>query len=385
MRFLLIAALAAGCASGSDDATTTDAEPKMEPPSGELSGDIQPEPMRGCEPPQALCDGACANTMTSTAHCGACGHACATGDVCLMGDCVADCAELTACGASCVDLDGDRENCGECGEACPADRECRGGACVCPAGHVLCGTACVALSTDAAHCGACESPCAEGEICEGGDCTIPIPPEADCNDALDNDEDALFDCEDPDCWGATRSCDASCGVGIETCGGGEWGACEGTSGPTEEICGDGVDQDCDGGDLRAPDEHEPNDSCEACREVGGEDPSAVVLGRFDSVDDIVDCYKFNAVDNWYTGETVRVELMNMPDHHDYALYLFRGETSCHDLDFIGESDNEGSANESISWPERFGWDDTETYYVRIVRKRGHDCASNYTLSITGLQ
>jgi beta-lactamase superfamily II metal-dependent hydrolase len=50
--------------------------------------------------------------------------------------------------------------------------------------------------------------------------------------------------------GETRSCGSSdvgaCSFGIETCGGGAWGACVGAVAPVVEICENGSDDDCDG-------------------------------------------------------------------------------------------------------------------------------------------
>jgi beta-lactamase superfamily II metal-dependent hydrolase len=50
--------------------------------------------------------------------------------------------------------------------------------------------------------------------------------------------------------GETRSCGTTdigaCSLGLETCGGGAWGACEGAMEPVAEICDNGLDDDCDG-------------------------------------------------------------------------------------------------------------------------------------------
>lgn len=42
-----------------------------------------------CTAPAVSCGGACVNTQTSNAHCGACDNACPTGNICRAGDCVA--------------------------------------------------------------------------------------------------------------------------------------------------------------------------------------------------------------------------------------------------------------------------------------------------------
>ena len=58
----------------------------------------------------------------------------------------------------------------------------------------------------------------------------------------------IAECSD----GETRSCGTSdvgmCGLGLETCGGGAWGACVGAVEPVSEICDNGQDDDCDGFD-----------------------------------------------------------------------------------------------------------------------------------------
>jgi hypothetical protein len=47
------------------------------------------------------------------------------------------------------------------------------------------------------------------------------------------------------CEGATRACTSACGMGVETCRGGEFTACTARQ-PTAENCSNGIDDDCDG-------------------------------------------------------------------------------------------------------------------------------------------
>lgn len=74
------------------------------------------------------------------------------------------------------------------------------------------------------------------ELCNGRD--------DDCNGTVD-DPELGCDCTD----GARRPCGASdvgdCELGVQTCIGGRWGACDGEVRPRDEVCGGG-DEDCDG-------------------------------------------------------------------------------------------------------------------------------------------
>ena len=85
--------------------------------------------------------------------------------------------------------------------------------------------------------------------------------ESDCTDGLDNDEDGLTDCDDPDCADNAQ---------VQVCGGGG-----GEVGPdgrenTDEACGDGVDNDGDGLIDCADQDCFGNPRIEACAgEVGG--------------------------------------------------------------------------------------------------------------------
>ncbi len=61
---------------------------------------------------------------------------------------------LTMCGGACVDTQTDDAHCGACGVGCTGGT-CTAGACVCPMGRTLCAGRCVDLQTDIDHCGAC--------------------------------------------------------------------------------------------------------------------------------------------------------------------------------------------------------------------------------------
>lgn len=100
----------------------------------------------------------------------------------------------------------------------------------CPLGFAECGDACVDIGRDPAHCGACGQSCG-ADLCAGARCVdfdVPVPmdkpdagvvpapdaststPDAgpvcvpvveDCFNGVDDDCDALTDCEDPECAG----------------------------------------------------------------------------------------------------------------------------------------------------------------------------------------
>lgn len=294
---------------------------------------------------------------------------------------------LTECGAACADLMTDRMHCGRCDRACPGDRDCRAGACVCPEGTTECNGQCVDTNTDRNNCGICGRVCGADEFCSTGTCEcMGGNRETSCLDGEDNDCDMLIDCMDDDCIGASRPCMGMCGQGAETCeGSGVWGVCEGGNGEME-ICGDGIDQDCDGSDLRMPDSFEPNNDCSTCKLVSATaDPNITIMGSFDSVDDDVDCYEFEADDGNSYREHIRLGLTNIPMGHDYDLVLYASEADCNANEPLASSLEFDNADESIDWGERFGSDDSGTYYIRVLRFQGFTCSESYSLTIDGLR
>ncbi len=337
-----------------------------------------------CEPPLQRCEERCVDVRSDPAHCGACGRFCSGGDFCEMGECVRACSgRFTRCGGACVDLRTDPRHCGACGEACPEGWACEGMRCRCPGGQTECGGTCVDTDTSQEHCGLCGRQCAGNERCVMGSCRLLR--EAACDDGIDEDEDGATDCEDEDCMGATRSCEGPCGMGVERClGGGSWGDCEGGDG-SAEICGDGIDQDCDGTDPRNPDAFEPNDDCGSCALLASDpDPMVTVMPSFDSVEDAVDCFRFEAVDNVDPTEEIVVELSAIPEGHDYDVYLYRGLAACERREAEAYGISSGNTPERIVWSERFGRDDSGFWYVRVVRFRGHSCTQGYSLRVAGL-
>jgi hypothetical protein len=116
--------------------------------------------------------------------------------------------------------------------------------------------------TDCGESGCNAQACGpNGRTCIAGNCTclldggISEPTEVSCADGRDNDCDALADCADPDCNGA------SCGVGCACAGGAK----------TETLCSDGMDND---GDTNA-DCMDANCSHKACNVAS---PASVCCG-----------------------------------------------------------------------------------------------------------
>jgi hypothetical protein len=110
-----------------------------------------------------VCGGTCVNPATDPAHCGGCGNACASNQVCNKGGCAAGCdPDLTQCGASCIDSTTDAANCGGCGSSCGIG-SCIASACSCGEG--------IDVQTDPDNCGSCGRVCAPGAACVGGQCT----------------------------------------------------------------------------------------------------------------------------------------------------------------------------------------------------------------------
>ena len=177
--WLIGALFAAGCSS--DPVVTPGAD------AGTMdAADVAPS----CGAGQVLCNGACVNTQTDNANCGACGRACAAGEVCSLGACGTTCAaSLATCSSGagdggaradggaatfCADLRNDRLNCGACGTECPAGSICVDRTCTltCAVGQTQCSGACFDLQTNNLHCGACGNACPSGTACTAGVCAV---------------------------------------------------------------------------------------------------------------------------------------------------------------------------------------------------------------------
>ena len=236
------------------------------------------EPVAPC--PFSECDGACIDTTKDRAHCGACGVACNSGEVCSAGSCAVSCqAGLTECDSTCTNTDIDAANCGACGtkcaggELCDGKGKCVGGATGCSPGLIVCNDTCVDPNIDERFCGAsgdcmgtnAGTVCADGELCDGmGTCALSCQTGLiNCNGTCINpDTDESFCGATGDCSGAsagtacadgelcdgTGKCALSCQAGLIDCG----GTC--TDPKTDEsFCG--ATGDCTGannGDVCAP-------------------------------------------------------------------------------------------------------------------------------------
>lgn len=170
--------------TGTATATATTAPTETATPEPTATPTPTPEPEILCAAPLVECGGVCVDPQVDTGNCGACGNACALGQVCTDGVCQflqACLSPQVFCGGVCVDLSSDPNNCGSCGNVCAVIEVCQGGECggavldpgdpfTCAAGLVDCGGACVDVLTDAANCGACGNACAADETCFGGAC-----------------------------------------------------------------------------------------------------------------------------------------------------------------------------------------------------------------------
>ena len=133
----------------------------------------------GCTGGEVLCSGVCVDTTSDPAHCGACDNACAVGDGCQGGQCVASGTSCspgqTSCNGVCTDVTSDPTNCGACANACASGQTCTAGACTggatgCTGNQTACGGVCTDLASDPANCGACGNACATGQTCAAGAC-----------------------------------------------------------------------------------------------------------------------------------------------------------------------------------------------------------------------
>jgi hypothetical protein len=177
----------------------------------------------GCPAGFLACEGIGCVDPSSTASCGACGHACASGAICSAGACVSGQAEAgpegggdaasdacvdgscacssgyTNCGGVCVDEQTNSAHCGGCGTACSGGMTCQSGGCACPPGSHTCSGTCVSstsLSSCGTSCSACPSPPTNGtETCDGTSCGFSCSGgQSPCSGACVNEQTDVNHC-----------------------------------------------------------------------------------------------------------------------------------------------------------------------------------------------
>lgn len=136
-----------------------------------------------CFTGEVKCASACVVVSVDRNNCGACGNACAAGQVCSAGHCGGTCPQgAQACPGDggdlyCASVETDNANCGACGSRCPPLNVCVSSKCTstCASGQVMCPmdggpSYCAKLDTDNANCGACGNVCGALEECVSGKC-----------------------------------------------------------------------------------------------------------------------------------------------------------------------------------------------------------------------
>jgi hypothetical protein len=165
------------------------------------TGGVEPPPP-ACESDQ-LCAGACVDTLNDAAHCGRCDNACASVEVCIQGECRAECEppEGIEIGID-IDLDGDDDECpeacdscidGTCELRCDGEQACKERVVDCPEGY-----ACVIECSGKQACEKLHLECADGTLC-----SLRCAGEQAC-------KDAVIDC-------GSSHCEVLCIEGMDAC------------------------------------------------------------------------------------------------------------------------------------------------------------------------
>jgi hypothetical protein len=155
---------------------------------GQLSGD-----QTTCAQSGLACNGICEETQTDPNNCGACGNVCpltvspyclanpnqcsAFQQSCISGVCGGCSTGLTACNSTCTNLQSDPSNCGACGTVCLAGQVCNVGQCMAnlPNG-AACGSAnqCSGGFCTNGVCSSCSFVHSNGAGQSYTDCTNPL-------------------------------------------------------------------------------------------------------------------------------------------------------------------------------------------------------------------
>ena len=173
-----------------------------------------------------LCkDGQCHDLASDDANCGACGTACAAGQVCSAGACAATCGSgLVQCGSSCVDPKTSTTHCGasagctgaSAGVACPTGQPCVSGVCASLCGSStsasiqICNGVCTDTAFDANNCGGCGKVCTASNAntsCGNGVCgTICKAGYGDCDGDPSNGCEENLETSTANCGGCGQAC-----------------------------------------------------------------------------------------------------------------------------------------------------------------------------------
>jgi hypothetical protein len=136
-----------------------------------------------CDANAQKCGADCVDLKKDRNHCGACGTICGGGDAaapqgggtweCVNGTCAVVCPMgKTACSGACVDTKTDDANCGACGTTCETQmgKACKSGLC-CLSTESNCNGTCTNTSFDAKNCGTCGNACpVNTPNCSNGTC-----------------------------------------------------------------------------------------------------------------------------------------------------------------------------------------------------------------------
>lgn len=217
-------------ASGQADASTggSSGDGSVEGSSGSGGSDGgDADPCASCTSNETCCDGVCADTTSSSRHCGGCNQGC-PGTACVSGNCTStcvlpflDCDQNVVTGCE-VNAATDVDNCGGCGSACAFDASCEGGICKCPAGSANCnGEASDGCETDisssTSNCGACGKSCGPNQSCEQGACAC-VSGFADCNQDADDGCEANLSTSSTHCGNCDQGCGENGACQSGTCG-----------------------------------------------------------------------------------------------------------------------------------------------------------------------
>ena len=324
---------------------------------------------------------------------------------------------------ACSPTDVETESCGACGQT--RERVCNEicqwggwGACV------SVDNSCMPGDTQDQSCGACRTQtrsCSDECVwsdwgaCQAGSCTFGQTEMRDCGFCGSQTRMCTSECAWSDwspCTGGGQCTPGDevideCGIMTGECSFGSqvntcdnscnWmpGACEGGVGVNEvqtEVCGSEFDYNCDGELTVDADGFEPNNFCTSCRLVGGLDPSNFNLtATIDNFADDWDFYCFEVADTisinpFDLNEEITVSLTNVPSNKDYDLYLYKSEVDCRMNEELGSSTLSRGENESITWTEPLGEDDSGIYIVGVkgYSSTDYSCSEYYTLTIDGL-